>query len=55
MSTDPGLRTGRPASAPAYYLGRPASIWLNMARRRPGRIVAAEGTRQQAGSRRPAA
>ena len=52
MSTDPGRRTGRSASAPAYYLGRPASVWLNIARRRPDRIVDADGTRQQAGSRR---
>jgi hypothetical protein len=24
----PGLRTSRPAGAPAYYLGRPASRWI---------------------------
>jgi hypothetical protein len=28
-------RAARPAGAPAYYLGRPASRWLSAARRRP--------------------
>ena len=28
----PGPRTGRPVTAPAYYLGRPASLWLAAAR-----------------------
>jgi hypothetical protein len=25
----------RPASTPAYYLGRPAALWLTASRRRP--------------------
>jgi hypothetical protein len=32
--TTPGRRTGRPATAPAYYLGRPASLWIAAGRRR---------------------
>ena len=48
--------TGRPASAPAYYLGRPADVWLSIARRRrPHPVVDREGARQQTSSRRPAA
>jgi hypothetical protein len=33
----PGQRRRRPNSAPAYYLGRPAGLWLTVmrARRRP--------------------
>jgi len=27
-------RTSRPAAAPAYYLGRPAELWLSYATRR---------------------
>ena len=47
--------TGRPASAPAYYLGRPADVWLGIARRRrPHPVVDREGARQQTSSRRPA-
>ena len=30
----PGPGTARPAGAPAYYLGRPASMWIAAARRR---------------------
>jgi len=30
----PGPGTARPAGAPAYYLGRPASAWIAAARRR---------------------
>ena len=30
----PGPGTARPAGAPAYYLGRPASVWIAAARRR---------------------
>ena len=26
----------RPASAPAYYLGRPASVWINATTSHPG-------------------
>ena len=51
----PGPRTGRPAGAPAYYLGRPASVWLSAARRRRDPVADREGTRRQAGSRSPAA
>jgi hypothetical protein len=36
VSTRPG-RTRRPNSAPAYYLGRPASFWITASTRRaPG-------------------
>jgi hypothetical protein len=28
-------RTRRPNGAPAYYLGRPASVWLTVTIRRP--------------------
>jgi len=28
--------THRPNGAPAYYLGRPASVWLTATTRRPG-------------------
>ena len=36
-------RTSRPATAPAYYLGRPAELWLSHATRRrtPARIRSA--------------
>jgi hypothetical protein len=50
---DEGLRAGhdlhgqrpvphvsRPNSAPAYYLGRPASLWINVMKPRRRRIVA---------------
>lgn len=30
----PGPRAGRPVSAPAYYLARPASVWITATRRR---------------------
>ena len=30
----PGPGTARPAGAPAYFLGRPASVWIAAARRR---------------------
>ena len=29
-----GPHPARPVSAPAYYLGRPASVWIAAARRR---------------------
>ena len=29
-------RTGRPGSAPPYYLGRPAGLWIAAMRRRRG-------------------
>jgi DMSO/TMAO reductase YedYZ molybdopterin-dependent catalytic subunit len=51
--TRPG-RTARPAGAPAYYLGRPASWWAGAARRRrpPARRgPAVAGTARQAGGR----
>lgn len=42
----PRPRAGRPVTAPAYYLGRPASVWMAVARRRAGldRIGAADET-----------
>ena len=35
MSANAHLCT-RPNGAPAYYLGRPASVWLSITARRPG-------------------
>jgi hypothetical protein len=35
-TTTPGPHTGRPVTAPAYYLGRPASLWIAATRRRSG-------------------
>jgi hypothetical protein len=49
------MTPGRPVGAPAYYLGRPASVWLSIARRRPAPVVDRQGACQQTGSRRPAA
>jgi hypothetical protein len=43
----PRPRPGRPATAPAYYLGRPASVWIAIARRRVGRAAGAEAASQQ--------
>jgi hypothetical protein len=34
VNTQP--RRTRPNSAPAYYLGRPASLWITLATRRKG-------------------
>jgi hypothetical protein len=34
VNTQP--RRTRPNSAPAYYLGRPASFWISLATRRSG-------------------
>ena len=31
----------RPHSAPAYYLARPASVWITTLHRQPGRLAAA--------------
>jgi len=36
MSADARPRHTRPNGAPAYYLGRPASIWIATATRPPG-------------------
>ena len=36
MSADARPRHTRTNGAPAYYLGRPASIWIATATRRPG-------------------
>jgi len=41
VSTQP--RRNRPNTAPAYYLGRPASFWTSLATRRRG---AADARRQ---------
>jgi len=57
MSANPDSRRTRPDSAPAYYLGRPASVWLTVTTRRPGRRTSAvkhPGLQRQAGPR-PAA
>ena len=32
-------RPGRPNGAPAYYLARPASVWITATSRRAGRPV----------------
>jgi len=42
-----GPRPGRPATAPAYYLGRPASFWIAAARRRPDPAADPDGAGQQ--------
>ena len=39
----PGPSAARPAGAPAYYLGRPASVWIAVAPRRRRAAVPAEG------------
>ena len=36
MSANTQPRRIRPNSAPAYYLGRPASVWLTITSRRRG-------------------
>jgi hypothetical protein len=36
MSANAYPRPTRPNSAPAYYLGRPASVWLTVTTPRPG-------------------
>ena len=36
MSANARPRRIRPNSAPAYYLGRPASVWLTATTRRQG-------------------
>ena len=36
MSADAHPRRTRPNGAPAYYLGRPASVWIAITTRRPG-------------------
>jgi hypothetical protein len=36
MSANVDSRRTRPNSAPAYYLGRPASVWLTVTTRRLG-------------------
>jgi hypothetical protein len=38
----------RPVTAPAYYLGRPASVWMAVARRRPGLVPDGDAASQQA-------
>ena len=43
----PGPRTGRPVTAPAYYLGRPASLWIAAARRRSDPATDPDGAGQQ--------
>jgi len=35
MSANTRPRRTRPNGAPAYYLGRPASVWLTITTRRP--------------------
>jgi hypothetical protein len=37
MSADARPRRTRPNGAPAYYLGRPASAWIAITIRRPGK------------------
>jgi hypothetical protein len=44
----PRPRTGRPVTAPAYYLGRPASVWMAVARRRASLVPDADAASQQA-------
>ena len=44
----PGPRTGRPVTAPAYYLGRPASVWIAAARRRSAPAARPDGPSQPA-------
>jgi hypothetical protein len=41
-------RTGRPVTAPAYYQGRPASVWMAVARRRAGLIPHGDAASHQA-------
>jgi hypothetical protein len=43
----PGPRTGRPVTAPAYYLGRPASSWIAATRRRSDPAADPDGASQQ--------
>jgi hypothetical protein len=38
---------GRPVTAPAYYLGRPASLWIAAARRRSDSAADPDGASQQ--------
>jgi hypothetical protein len=40
----PGQRRRRPNSAPAYYLGRPAGLWLTVMRARRGPTAGAAGS-----------
>jgi hypothetical protein len=42
----------RPVSAPAYYLGRPADVWITAARRRAAPVADRELARQQTRPRR---
>ena len=44
----PGPRTGRPVTAPAYYLGRPASVWMAVACRRADLVLDGDAASQQA-------
>jgi len=46
--TAPGPRTGRPVTAPAYYLGRPAELWIAAARGRSGPDADPDEASQQA-------
>jgi hypothetical protein len=41
-------RAGRPVTAPAYYLGRPASVWIAVVRRRAGPVPDADAASQRA-------
>jgi hypothetical protein len=43
----PGSRTGRPVTAPAYYLGRPASLWIAAVRRRSDPAAGPDRASQQ--------
>ncbi len=42
-------RTGRPNTAPAYYLGRPADVWITIMRPRRGRTASSHSVQAVAG------
>jgi hypothetical protein len=48
MPANTGSPYGRPNSAPPYYLGRPASLWITLLS-----ITADRGPRARAGRRTP--
>lgn len=54
VPADSNPRVSRPNSAPGYYLGHPASVWINAMKRR-GRRDGRDGARRsgQAGDVRP--
>jgi len=44
----PRPRTGRPVTAPAYYLGRPASVWMAAAHRHADLVPDGDAASKQA-------